>query len=418
MSSLLSFDSFMGSGGIIGLDEEKRDMSEVLAEVLLTTTNFIGLIGTEVAKQIKHEHLEDELVPTVIAGAWTYSSTTFDPDATTQAEVNRLFRSNGSTGCLGAIISSKDGALVARRTVDSAPLIAGDTNWEVIGGWNHDAASFAAATEFNIGLPKPDEQDASVDTSKARTLRFAYLRVLERAVEEAETRGNWDLYAVTDEQAKQIRYRTLELKNELNRAVINEWVKISGGAPDISNLEGTRSMSGVMQQMFDAPLDNAAGTIDASLNAFLGTVGSSYGALTKASINARIKAIFEAGGLDSDNYSGAIICHPTQQQKIVTFDETLRRDSRESIKVGYTARHFLSDLGFDYPVITDRAWPERVVGIMDMSRIMRLVLQGDDYHISKMAKTGRTDKVQMSSQMGVIVKNVATNHALIYNLST
>ena len=137
MSSLLSFDSFMGSGGIIGLDEEKRDMSEVLAEVLLTTTNFVGLIGTEVAKQIKHEHLEDELVPTVIAGAWTYSSTTFDPDATTQAEVNRLFRSNGSTGCLGAVLSSKDGAVSFRRTVDSAPLIAGDTNWDgVVDIWD------------------------------------------------------------------------------------------------------------------------------------------------------------------------------------------------------------------------------------------------------------------------------------------
>lgn len=418
MSSLLSFDSFMGAGGVIGLDEEKRDVSDMLAEVLYRTQKFIGLIGVEVATQVKHEHLEDELVGTVIAGAWTYSTTTFDPDATTQAAVNRLFRSNGSTGCLGAILSSKDGAVVIRRTVDSAPLIAGDTNWEVIGGWNHDATSFAAGTEFNIGLPKPDEEDASVDTSQARTVRHAYLRVLERAVEISETRGNWDLYAIDDETAQQLRYRTIELNNELNRAVINEWAKIDSGAVDVSNLAGTRSMTGLMQQLHDPPLDNDAGTLDASLNAALGTVGTSYGALTKASINARVKALLEAGGLESDGYSGAIVCHPTQHQKISAIDESYRRDTRESIKVGYYASSFMSDLGYEYPVVVDPAWPERVVGILDMSRIKRLVLQGDDFHMSKMAKTGRTDKWQMSGQFGVIAKNVGTNHALIYNLST
>lgn len=419
MSSLLSWSDFMGAGGVVGLGEEKRDMSEVLAEVLLVDQNLIGMIGTEVAKQIKHEHLEDELQGNVINGTWTYSSTTFAPAAAlTQAQINKLFRSTASYGAMGAVLTSKSGEVVIRRTVDAPPpATTGDANWEVIGGWNHDVASISTA-DFGLGLPKPDEEDASPDTSQARTGRFSYLRVFERAVEESETRQHWDLYAISDEQAHQLRYRTVEIKNELNRAIINEWCKISGGAPDVSNLAGTRTMTGILQQLHDAPLDNAAGTLDANLNAALGTVGSATGDLTKSAINARVKALYEAGGLDAPGYKGAIVVHPTQAQFISAMDESYRRDTRESIKVGYYARTFVSDLGYEYPIVIDRAWPEAVVGILDLSRIKRTVLQGDDFHVAKMAKTGRTDKVQMSGQFGVAVKNVDKCHALIYNCST
>jgi hypothetical protein len=404
----------MGSIGMVGLGEEKRDMSEELAEILLKTQNFIGLIGTENAMQIKFEHLEDALAPNVISGTWVNTTDTFTPNtALTQAEINRIFRSNGTTGALGSVLTLKSGNLVIRRTVAAPPTASSsDANWEVIGGVIADAA-VSTNTDWGVGLPKPDEEDASVDTSAQRSGRFGYTRVFERAVEIAETRDSWDLYAIPDEVAHQIRYRTEEMKNELNRSIINEYVKISGGAPDISNLAGTRTLPGVIQQMIDPALDNAAGTADTLLHA-----NAAGAALAKSTINARVKAIFEAGGLDAPGYNGAIVVHPTQKQKIAAFDDTIRRFDTDVLKVGFTADKFMSDLGFDYPIVVDRAWPEAIVGILDMSRIKRKVLQQDDWHMSKMAKSGRTDKWQLSGQFGVSTKNIDTSHALIYNLST
>lgn len=416
MASFLTFDDFMGSGGLYGASEEKIDMSEVLAAVLFENKRLLGMLKWgPPAENIMFKHLEDQLNAPSILGTYTTATTTFVPSTTlTQADVYRILRHSASGGALGLTLSVDvdDGqGVVIRRTVDTGVPLAGDANWELIGGTGANVSSDA---KFYISIPKPDEADASVDTSRARSVREGLVRVFERAIEVAETRQHIEMYAVSDEVRLQTKYRTMEIENELSQAIIREWVKISGGVPDISNLGGTRTMAGILQQLVDPSLDNAAGTWDTLLHKDV--AGASM--ITIALLNERVEALFNEGGLDASGYDGAIVCHPTQAREISTFHESYRRSTLEYRKAGYYVDEFVSDLGYVYPVIVERFWPETAVGILDLSRIEMRELQGDTWHLEKMAKTGRTDKWQLSGQYGVSVKNVDFCHSLIYKLST
>jgi len=421
MSSLLTFSDFMGSGGLYGASEEKIDMSDVLAAVLFKNKRLLGMLKWgPPAENIMYKHLEDDLNLPTILGTYVTGTTTFTPgttmpngESTTQADVYRMLRHSASGGALGLLLSVDVGdgqGFVLRRTVDTGVPLAGDGNWEVIGG-THAAVSTAA--KFYISLPKADEADASVDTSKGRTVREGLVRVFERAIEVAETRQNIDMYAVSDETQLQTERRTIELANELASAIIREWVKITGSVPDISNLGGTRTFPGILQQCYDPNLDNAAATFDTLLH----TDAAGASMITKAFLNATVEDLLDAGGLDADGYDGAIVVNPLQARQISTFDESYRRSSMEYKKAGYYVDSFMSDLGYEYPIIVERYWPTTVVGILDLSRIEMRVLQGDDWHLEKMAKTGRTDKWQLSGQFGVSVKNIDFCQALIYKLA-
>lgn len=422
MASLLTFSDFMASGGLYGASEEKIDMSEILAAVLFENKTLLGMIKWgPPAENIVFKHLEDNLNLPTILGQYVTSGNIFTPatvmpngESTTQADVYRMLRHSASGGALGLLLHVDVGdgqGFVLRRTVDTGVPLGGDGNWEIIGGTE---AAVSSNTKFYISLPKADEADASVDTAKGRTVRQGLVRVFERAIEVAETRQHIEMYAVSDEVKLQTKYRTLELANELASTCIREWVKISSNVPDISNLAGTRTFAGILQQCYDPNLDNAAGTFDTLLH----TDAAGASMITKAFLNATVEDLLDGGGLDASGYDGVIVCNPVQARQISTFDESYRRSSLEYRKAGYFVDTFMSDLGYEYPIVVERYWPTTVVGILDLSRIEMRALQGDDWHLEKMAKTGRTDKWQLSGQFGVSVKNIDFCQALIYKLST
>lgn len=422
MASLLSYTDFMASGGLFGASEERIDWSDVLAAVLFENKQLLGMLKWgPPAENIVYNHLEDSLNPPTILGTYTTGANTFVPSTTySQADVYRILRHSASAGALGITlqVDVADGqGFTIRRTVDTGVPLAGDTNWTVIGGTE---AAVSSDAKFYASLPKPDESDASPDTSKGRSVRQGAVRVFERAIEVAETRQHISLIAVPDEVKMQTKYRTLEVVNELAQAIIRERVFVNAGSLNaaISAAAGTHTFPGIIQQLTDPGLDNATGTFSSSGDAPLNVDVAGASMITKALLNARIEAIGNEGGLDAPGYDGAIICNSTQARQIATFDESLRRSDVEYRKAGYTVTRFVSDLGQEYPIIVERLWPSTMVGLLDLSRIEMRGLQGDDWHLEKMAKTGRTDKWQLSGQFGVSVKNIDICQSLIFKLST
>jgi hypothetical protein len=55
--------------------------------------------------------------------------------------------------------------------------------------------------------------------------------------------------------------------------------------------------------------------------------------------------------------------------------------------------------------------------LLDRSRIALVPLQGDSWHMEKMAKTGRSEKWQISGQYTIELRNADKCHGLLYDLS-
>jgi hypothetical protein len=62
--------------------------------------------------------------------------------------------------------------------------------------------------------------------------------------------------------------------------------------------------------------------------------------------------------------------------------------------------------------------PKDKVILLDKSRVALMPLKGDNWHTEKMAKTGRSEKWQMSGQFTLELRNPEEAHGLLYDLST
>jgi len=75
----------------------------------------------------------------------------------------------------------------------------------------------------------------------------------------------------------------------------------------------------------------------------------------------------------------------------------------------------LSDMGVELPIVLDRWMPLDKVLVVDRSRVALRALSGDAWHMEKMAKTGRSEKWQISGQYGLECRNPGACHGLIYD---
>lgn len=259
---------------------------------------------------------------------------------------------------------------------------------------------------FVVGQPKTDEDTYSDDISKARTRRKNYTQIFERGIQIAETREHVDLWAISDELKYQIKMRTYEVKRELNNAVINgiAYAAANTASPDI----GRHSMAGLIQLIRQPDLG--------STNTDSTTTDASSGALTISRINDLCKKIYDNGGFD-DGSNCCIIVGPYQARIIALLEEgRIRRSSNELI-VGSYANAVKTDMGFELPVVMDRWMPSEMLVILDKSRVSLMPLQGDTWHLEKMAKTGRNQGYQLSGQYTLELRNGCECHGLLINLA-
>ena len=392
----LASTAFMAAPGLYGTNLDKIDCSDILAAILLKDTSLLGEIPIKgVFKNIEHFWIEDKLNAVYVTGISTASNKLYISTPASTANVIKILRTN-------AIVYPETGEF--RLNFGSAPVtglntvaIYGNTTW---------AATITVGTKwFVAALPKADIDAASSDIAAARTRRKNYTQVFERAVEITQTRKNVDVYAVPDELKHQTMLRTYEMKRELNMAIITGYALYSGGFTPDSEL---RTMAGLIQIMRDPDLD---ATVEDTL------VTAVSGALTETVINNLAEKIFNEGGLDGS--SNPILVLPPYQGRVVSaFGKDLVRREESSRVRGYYINKFITDMGIDLPIVIDRWFPKDKAMILDKSRVSISPLQGDAWHSEKLAKTGRSEKWQMSGQYSLKLENPEEAHGLLIDLTT
>lgn len=394
----LTSASFMAEGGygsalLTKLD--KLDCSQILSAVLKADRELLGHIKMgESAANIEVNWIEDELV-----------ANTFTGDATTSLSIALNVLS--TTASIGRIIRAGD-ILVADNSEFYFKVVGYTASLLSVSAYGCTTSLFAAITTTTfkvISKPYADLDEASDDISKGRTKRRNFTQVFERALQITQSRKGMDMEAVSDELQHQIKLRTLEIKRELDLAVL-----LGHAYWDGSYYTGTtekRTMQGIIKYIRDYDLDNTYND---------DTVTQVSGALTVAAINALLYKIWDAGGLD-ETADPIMVVGGAQQRVISTFDKELRRVEQGERQVGYYKNVFLSDMGIELPVVLDRWMNSDMLLVLDRSRVALRALQGDAWHMEKMAKTGRSEKWQISGQYTLEVRNADKCHGLLYDLT-
>ena len=374
---------------------DKIDCSQVLSAVLKADTALLGHLrmGPSGAN-IEVNWIEDELNPAYVCCSGSANNIITISAGYATASLQRFLRKytvlqpEGKEYCV---------QLTQSLTGLSATVAAyGSTTW----------ASWTMTKCFLIAQPWADVDSASSDSSLTRTKRKNFMQVFERAVEITQTRKNMDMEAVTDELQMQIKRRTLEIKRELNMAVIRGYARATASNTYSADHE-LRTMAGIIQLIRDWDLD--------STNEDTMVIQASA-ALTAGHINSLAYKIFDAGGLD-ETADPIILVGPAQARVIAAMEKDLRRVEQGERTVGYYRNVFLSDMGVDMPVVMDRWMPKDKLIILDRSRVSIRPMSGDSWHLEKMAKTGRNEKWQLSGQYTIDMRCADKTHGMLFDLS-
>jgi hypothetical protein len=389
---------FMAAPGLYGTNLDKIDCSDVLAAILLSDTSTLGIIPFKgQVENIEHFWIEDSLNAITFTGVSSTNAKIHISTPTATSDVTKILRTYALVMPANGEYVMKFGA--APVTGSNVVSLYGSTVWA--------SNKTAGTTWYVIGMPKPDIDAASSDISRARTRRKNFTQVFERAIEITQTRKGIAVWAVPDELKHQIQARTYEIKRELNMSVLMGYALASASNTYSPDSE-IRTMAGIMQLIRDPNLDTA--TTD-------NTVTQVSGALTESAINALCEKIYNRGGLDSKS-NAQIIVGPYQQRVISAFEkDRIRRDPDER-KAGYYITKFISDMGYELPITVDRWCPNDKLFILDKSRVALMPLKGDNWHTEKMAKTGRSEKWQLSGQFTLELRNPDEAHGMLYDLTT
>jgi hypothetical protein len=382
-----------GSALLTKLD--KIDCSDVLAAVLVSDKQLLGHIkmGTP-AKNIEFNWLEDELIGSGVNALGVASTSISVIGLSTSASLERIVRTN-------SILQLDGGECWFKVT--------GTTGASGIQGAVYASTIWVTTTTTGvwrvIATPYDDTVDASDDVSQERAKLRNFTQVFERAIQITQTRKGVDMQAVMDELQLQIKYRTMEIKRELDLSVISGKAYYDGAY--VTGDYAFRTMNGIISMIRDPDVDN---TNEDTM------VTQISGALTVAGINDLLYKIWDAGGLDE--MSDPIIVVGAKQQRIIAaMEKDIRRVEQGERQVGYYRDIFLSDMGTELPIVMDRWFPQDKLVILDRARISLKPLQGDAWHLEKMAKTGRSEKWQLSGQYGLQLVNPDKCHGLLYDLT-
>ncbi len=390
--------SFMAEGGYsttLTTKLDKIDCSAVLSAVLLKDTAILGHIKMgPPAANIEVNWIEDELSPAYIlassGGATTMTASTGKYTTTSLARFLRT----------GTLLQPSGKEFLVRMTT-TASKESGITI-AVYGGVAKTTWSMTKC--YIVAQPYKDISSASNDMSQTRAKRKNWTQIFERAVEITQSRKGIDMEAVVDELQLQIKYRTFEIKRELNTSVI---MGMPYGTSSYSGNIEARTMAGLICLIRDWDLD----CTEEDTNVVQGSAALSIGL-----INTLAYTIFDAGGLDETS-DPIIVVGPAQARAVAAFEKELRRVEQGERITGYYRDIFLSDMGREFPIVIDRWFPKDKLCIMDRSRVSLRALQGDAWHLEKMAKTGRSEKWQISGQYTLEVRNADKCHGLLYDLS-
>jgi hypothetical protein len=211
---------------------------------------------------------------------------------------------------------------------------------------------------------------------------------------------------VMNELQLQIENRTYEIKRELNISVLRGIAYYSSA---YSGRSERSTMMGIENFIYDPDLDGTEEkltVLDAGTNA----------ALVAGHINSLANMIYGYGGMDEQS-DCFLLVPPNQARVIAAMEKELRRVEQGERQVGYYRDKFITDLGYELPVVIDRFASDDKVLILDRNRMSLIPLQGDAWHMEKMAKTGRSQKWQLSGQYTLEFRLANYCHGMITDLA-
>ena len=387
-----------GYGSILASKLDKIDCSQVLSAVLKSDRQLLGHIKMgPSAKNIEFNWIEDMLNAVTFEGCTSASGSVAVSGFTGTASIQMMIREGALITPRGPGSNSVSVDFVLRVTsvIANTNLITasyGSTVW---------LCASATMTWYVISQPYQDIIDASEDISLLRTKKRNFTQIFERAIQITQSRKGMDMEAVASELQYQIKQRTLEIKRELDMAVImgiGYW-----GTTYSADIE-YRTMEGIYNYIRDPNLD--ATREDTTVTDL------ARAALTIGGINGLLYKIWDAGGLDEAS-DPIIVVGADQQRVIASFESYLRRVEQGERQVGYYRDIFLSDMGKELPIVLDRWVPGGTLIVLDRARVALRALQGDSWHMEKMAKTGRSEKWQLSGQYGLEIRNPDACHGML-----
>jgi len=391
-----------GFGSILASKLDKIDCSQVLAAVLKADRALLGHIKMgPVARNIEFNWLEDMLNEVVFTGYASVSTSVTVSGFTGSASLAAVCR-------YLSIIQPRElktGISSTGFILQVTSCVGADTLYTQLYGSITFSVATGSCQWIVIGQPYGDSDDASSDISVIRTKKRNFTQIFERAIEISQSRKGMDMEAVTDELQYQIKQRTLEVKRELNITCLLGKGAVSGASTFTPDLD-VRTTQGIIEYIRDPDLDQTRE--DTTVTSLAGA------ALTIADLNALLYKIWDAGGLD-ETADPIIVVGAAQQRVIAAWEKELRRVEQGERQTGYYRDIFLSDMGLELPVVMDRWMPANTLLVLDRSRVALRALQGDAWHMEKMAKTGRSEKWQLSGQYGIEIRNPDACHGLLIN---
>lgn len=378
---------------------DKVDCSQVLAAILVKDTGLLGQMKMGSAgTTVEHNWIEDEL-----NSPYFYAKIAASNKLT-------IIATKGITTAMVANIARKYSLVQPRGSEWVAQITGTNSNGITCATYGKTTSRFAAVTTVTkvwvIGSPYRDIDSASSDISKTRSKMKNYMQIFERAIEITQTRENMDMEAVMSELQLQIERRTYEIKRELDIALLRGIAYYSSG---YSGRSERATMHGIENFIYDYDLD-ATEEKDTVLDAGTNT------ALLAGHINSLANIIYGYGGLD-DQSDCFLLVPPNQARVIAAMEKELRRVEQGERTVGYYRNNFITDLGYELPVVIDRFASDDKIYILDRNRMSIVPMQGDAWHLEKMAKTGRSTKWQLSGQYTLEFRNAGKCHGMVVDLA-
>lgn len=353
------------------------------------------------ARNIEFNWLEDALNEVVFTGYASVSTSVTVSGFTGSASLAAVCRYLS----IIAPRELKPGAVSTGFILQVTSCVGADTLYTQLYGSLGFVVSTGSCQWVVISQPYGDSDDASSDISVSRTKKRNFTQIFERAIEIAQSRKGMEMEAIPDELQHQIKYRTLEIKRELNISCLLSRGPVSGASTFSGDLD-VRTMQGIIEYIRDPDLDQTRE--DTTVTSLAGA------ALTIADVNGLLYKLWDAGGLD-ETADMIMVVGAAQQRVVASWEKELRRVEQGERQVGYYRDIFMSDMGVELPVVLDRWMPANTVLFLDRSRVALRALSGDAWHMEKMAKTGRSEKWQLSGQYGLELRNPDACHGLLIN---
>lgn len=373
----------------------KVDISDVLSAILVKESALIGrlTVGKETAKDTTHKWPQDALAPNSVTAAEDVFSSSNPADggnlvlATNHANrlrIGALLKdiAAGKTEVLQvtAIVDASTVTITRGYGSTSAEAHALDSTWRVIGSPIQENKAAAAGDDIWSKTPTEDSN---------------YTQLFERSITGGDTLENIAksgmIAGIKGWLAHQIELRTEEIKEEMADSVINGIKSASAGSDTVY-----RSMSGIIEFL------SQAGSL----------VVTTTEVYSEAVANAMVKKAWDEGAKID-----AMVIASDLVSAIHAWESDRVRTTNDEQKAGRYITRWRSEYGIEFPIVFDRYFPAGNAAFLNLKDIEVLALEGDAWHLEKMARTGRFTIYQLSGQYTLQLRNALKGHVLHTNLS-